>query len=147
MGNFNVKNFFGSMFTPVQDEEYEENYYEEETGYADEPEEAYIEEPIVEEPIVEDAAETKTFDSELVNFMNENYPGMNFPSSCPVKNEVIMTNGNRLTLVSLKNLGHKNFWVYIYYSNRDIISNPNNVPIGAKIKIPDLNTTIIDDLY
>ena len=49
MGNFNVKNFFGSMFTPVQDEEYEENYYEEETGYADEPEEAYIEEPIVEE--------------------------------------------------------------------------------------------------
>ena len=23
MGNFNVKNFFGSMFTPVQDEEIE----------------------------------------------------------------------------------------------------------------------------
>jgi hypothetical protein len=30
MGNFNVKNFFGSMFTPVQDEEIEENYYEDE---------------------------------------------------------------------------------------------------------------------
>ena len=49
MGNFNVKNFFGSMFTPVQDEEIEENYYEEETGYADESEEAYYEEPVVEE--------------------------------------------------------------------------------------------------
>ena len=33
MGNFNVKNFFGSMFTPVQDEEIEETYYEDEAGY------------------------------------------------------------------------------------------------------------------
>jgi nucleoid DNA-binding protein/nucleoid-associated protein YgaU len=114
----------------------------EELQNPEESTEAEFEESVSEEPIVEDAAETKTFDSELVNFMNENYPGMNFPSSCPVKNEVTMTNGNRLTLVSLKNLGHKNFWVYIYYFNRDIISNPNNVPIGAKIKIPDLNPSI-----
>lgn len=114
----------------------------EELQNAEENTEAEFEESVSEEPIVEDAAETKTFDSELVNFMNENYPGMNFPSSCPVKNEVTMTNGNRLTLVSLNNLGHKNFWVYIYYFNRDIISNPNNVPIGAKIKIPDLNPSI-----
>lgn len=114
----------------------------EEIQNAEESTEAEFEESFSEEPVVEDAVETKTFDSELVNFMNENYPGMNFPSSCPVKNEVTMTNGNRLTLVSLKNLGHKNFWVYIYYFNRDIISNPNNVPIGAKIKIPDLNPSI-----
>ena len=32
MGTFNVKNFFGSMFTPVEDE-MEENYYGEEEGY------------------------------------------------------------------------------------------------------------------
>ena len=49
MGNFNVKNFFGSMFTPVQDEEIEENYYEDETGYVDEPEDVYVEEPVAEE--------------------------------------------------------------------------------------------------
>lgn len=116
----------------------------EELQNTEESTEAEFEESFSEEPVVEDAVETKTFDSELVNFMNENYPGMNFPSSCPVKNEVTMTNGNRLTLVSLKNLGHKNFWVYIYYFNRDIISNPNNVPIGAKIKIPDLNPSITD---
>lgn len=114
----------------------------EEIQNAEESTEAEFEESFSEEPVVEDAVETKTFDSELVNFMNENYPGMNFPSSCPIKNEVTMTNGNRLTLVSLKNYGHKNFWVYIYYFNRDIISNPNNVPIGAKIKIPDLNSSI-----
>ena len=35
MGTFNVKNFFGSMFTPVEDE-MEENYYGEEEGYNEE---------------------------------------------------------------------------------------------------------------
>ena len=48
MGTFNVKNFFGSMFTPVEDE-MEENYYGEE-----EAEESYVEEPrtFVQEPAV-----------------------------------------------------------------------------------------------
>ena len=49
MGNFDVKKFFGGMFTAVPEEEYEENYYEDEGGYVDETEEAYIEEPVVEE--------------------------------------------------------------------------------------------------
>lgn len=90
------------------------------------------------------AVEKKSFDSELVKFMTDNYPQMNFPSSCPIKNEITMTNGNRLTLVSLKNYDHKNFWVYIYYFNKDVISNPNNVPVGAKIKIPELNSSIVN---
>ena len=46
MGTFNVKNFFGSMFTPVEDE-MEENYYGEEEGYIEE--DAYEQEPIAEE--------------------------------------------------------------------------------------------------
>ena len=41
MGSFNVKNFFGSMFAPVEDEYYDEQPYEE--GY-EESEETYIEE-------------------------------------------------------------------------------------------------------
>jgi nucleoid DNA-binding protein/nucleoid-associated protein YgaU len=96
------------------------------------------------EPVFKEATETKSFDNELIKFMAENHPELNFPSSCAIKNEVTMTNGNRLTLVSLKNYGHKNFWVYIYYFNKDIISNPNNVPIGAKIKVPDLNSSIVN---
>ena len=96
------------------------------------------------EPVLKEATETKSFDNELIKFMAENHPELNFPSSCAIKNEVTMTNGNRLTLVSLKNYGHKNFWVYIYYFNKDIISNPNNVPIGAKIKVPDLNSSIVN---
>ena len=55
MGTFNVKNFFGSMFTPVEDE-MEENYYGEEEGYIEE--DAYEQEPIAEEAYVE---EPRTF--------------------------------------------------------------------------------------
>ena len=51
MGNFNIKEFFGGMFSPVpaQDDMMEENYYEDESGYIDEPEESYVEEAVVEE--------------------------------------------------------------------------------------------------
>ena len=55
MGTFNVKNFFGSMFTPVEDE-MEENYYGEEEGYIEE--DAYEQEPIAEEAYVEEQPRT-----------------------------------------------------------------------------------------
>jgi nucleoid DNA-binding protein/nucleoid-associated protein YgaU len=44
--------------------------------------------------------------------------------------------GDRLTLISLKEYGHKSFWVYIYQENRDCIHNPDNVPVGIEIVIP-----------
>ena len=56
MGTFNVKNFFGSMFTPVEDE-VEENYYGgEDEGYIEE--DVYEQEPIAEETYME---EPRTF--------------------------------------------------------------------------------------
>ena len=52
MGTFNVKNFFGSMFTPVEDE-VEENYYGgEDDGYIEE--DVYEQEPIAEETYMEE---------------------------------------------------------------------------------------------
>ena len=57
MGNFDVKKFFGGMFTAVPDPEteYDETYDDyEEVGYDDQAEEIYDEQPIVEEqPYVE----------------------------------------------------------------------------------------------
>ena len=44
--------------------------------------------------------------------------------------------GDRLTTISLKYYGHKFFWVYIYRYNADIITDPNNIPIGTEIRIP-----------
>lgn len=44
--------------------------------------------------------------------------------------------GKTLRLISLKHYGHRSFWPYIYEENRDVIKNPNNVPIGTELIIP-----------
>jgi len=59
-----------------------------------------------------------------------NTTGVTFPLT------VTMGKGDRLTMLSLKYYGDKVFWVYIYAANRKLIPNPNNVPLGTKIRIP-----------
>ena len=58
--------------------------------------------------------------------------------------QVKIASGDRLTLIALKYYGHKFFWVYIYEANKDVIRNPNNVPIGTVLKIPAPETYGID---
>ncbi len=41
-----------------------------------------------------------------------------------------------LTSMSLRHYGHKAFWVYIYEENKDVISNPDLIPIGTAVVIP-----------
>ncbi len=55
-----------------------------------------------------------------------------------------LSSGNRLTLISRKYYGHKDYWVYIYEANRDVVSDPNNVPVGTMLKIPVLPSYLID---
>ncbi len=52
--------------------------------------------------------------------------------------------GSRLTLFARKYYGSKDFWVYIYEANMDVIKNPDNVPVGTMIKIPKLDRKSID---
>lgn len=44
--------------------------------------------------------------------------------------------GNLLTVIALEHYGSKVFWVYIYDYNKELIKNPNNVPIGTELAIP-----------
>ncbi|MBR5208766.1 MAG: hypothetical protein IKV67_02820, partial [Paludibacteraceae bacterium] len=37
--------------------------------------------------------------------------------------------------------GAKDFWVYIYLYNKDVIKNPNHIKAGTKIKVPMLDNT------
>ena len=53
----------------------------------------------------------------------------------PVREE--LKAGQRLTLVALKYYGSKAFWPYIYEVNRFQISDPNNVPVGVSLYLPD----------
>lgn len=42
-----------------------------------------------------------------------------------------------LTTIALKHYGNKAFWVYIYRENKSVIPNPNHVPVGTKLIIPE----------
>lgn len=46
--------------------------------------------------------------------------------------------GETLTRVSLKYYGTKDLYPYIVKYNSDVIKNPNNVPIGTTLRIPEL---------
>jgi len=52
--------------------------------------------------------------------------------------------GSRLTILSKRYYGIKDFWVYIYEANKEIISNPDNIAIGTIIRIPKLDPRLID---
>ncbi len=52
--------------------------------------------------------------------------------------------GSRLTIMSRRYYGNKNFWVYIYEANRERIPNPDDIPVGTLIKIPKLDPRLID---
>lgn len=52
--------------------------------------------------------------------------------------------GSRLTWIAYKYYGNKIFWVYLYEANRQVVSGPNQVRAGAKIRIPKLPDELID---
>ena len=52
--------------------------------------------------------------------------------------------GDRLASFAKQYYGHKFFWVYIYQYNQDIISDPNNIPIGTELRIPGTELRIPD---
>lgn len=52
--------------------------------------------------------------------------------------------GSRLTMMAKRYYGSKDFWVYIYEANRENISDPDHIPVGTIIKIPKLDSRLID---
>ena len=64
------------------------------------------------------------------------------PLAAPGVKPVIETirSGIFLTTLARKYFGHKAFWVYIYEENKDVIKNPNQVPIGTRLTIPSFQS-------
>jgi nucleoid DNA-binding protein/nucleoid-associated protein YgaU len=52
--------------------------------------------------------------------------------------------GNRLTIMSKRYYGSKDFWVYIYEANKEKIPNPDIISEGTLIRIPKLDPRLID---
>lgn len=57
---------------------------------------------------------------------------------------VKLEGGNRLTLLAQKYYGNKEYWVYIYLSNKSSIPDPNKVKSGITLYIPSLSSQGID---
>ena len=60
-----------------------------------------------------------------------------------IATETVKPNG-RLTIMSKKYYGSKDFWVYIYEANKDRIPNPDKISKGTLIHIPKLDSKLID---
>lgn len=55
------------------------------------------------------------------------------------RDRVKMEQGGSLNKFALSYYGHKEYWVYIYMANKEEIRNPNNIPVGTELIIPDLS--------
>lgn len=47
--------------------------------------------------------------------------------------------GSRLAQIARRHYGNPDFWVFIYEANRDKITDPQNLPAGIELEIPDLS--------
>ncbi len=88
---------------------------------------------------------THEFDPDLVKFMQEKHPELNFPSTVVIRELYTVKEGSRLAQISRNLYGDAfNFWVYIYYFNTDVLVRPDAVKAGMKLKVPDLGSDYVD---
>ncbi len=88
----------------------------------------------------QDVQKYTNFKDDFINYMKKKHPEMDITDQGdPIEEK--LGNASRLTLVSLRHYGAKDFWVYIYLYNKDVIKNPNHIKAGTKIKVPMLDNT------
>lgn len=112
---------------------------EDTTGFSEEP-------ALIENPAIKDSIETTPQPvSQAPKEKQPTTPTTEKPApkrSIPLS--VVIGAGDRLTLIAQKYYGHKVYWVYIYMENKEAISNPNNVPVGTTLRLPDKHPTQMD---
>lgn len=52
--------------------------------------------------------------------------------------------GSRMTRISERHYGAKEFWVYIYEANRNLLQHPDDIAKGMVLKIPRVDPRLID---
>lgn len=95
------------------------------------------EDTLLDEPVAQPAESVKPVQPE-----KKVTPAPVQPAAKPVVETI--RSGVFLTTLARKYFGHKTFWVYIYEENKGIITNPNQVPIGTRLIIPDASKYHID---
>ena len=60
------------------------------------------------------------------------------------ENTDVVTSTRYLTTMARQYYGDYHFWVYIYLYNKDIIADPDRIPAGTRVRIPDASLYGID---
>jgi len=58
--------------------------------------------------------------------------------------KITLQKGETLRLLALHIFGSREYWVYLYLANQNSIRNPNVVPVGTVLTIPDPSHYNID---
>jgi len=91
------------------------------------------------EPVIPDSLATANASPDtIINVFDAPREFTEYIASEPMKR------GSMLSIFAKKHLGHPYFWVYIFEANKDIIKDPNNVPLGVQIKIPKVDPRLVD---
>lgn len=106
--------------------------------------------PASEQMVVEESAATVANDvidplwnGEFVAYMKRQHKDVSLATSGLI-GETAIKPGLFLTMVALQNYGDKAYWIYLYLYNTDRIKNPNNVPVGTKIRVPNLDKSLVN---
>ncbi len=76
-------------------------------------------------------------ESQVTTPKTETTPPASSASTTTPLTTVTISPGHTLRNIALEHYGHKSFWVYIYEDNKNAIKNPNNVPLGTKLVLPN----------
>lgn len=88
------------------------------------------------EPAASKPAASANFDMESYDYK--------MAMNAPVREVVTVIDGSRLTMVAYRAYGHKDFWVYVYDANRDVLRRPSGIAKGMSLKIADLPAELVD---
>lgn len=58
--------------------------------------------------------------------------------------DIVLQPGDSLMRIAQSKYGHRAFWVYIYEENRELIPDPDNVPVGIRLRLPAASKYGID---
>lgn len=83
------------------------------------------------------------WNGEFVAYMKRQHKDVSLETSGLI-GETAIKPGLFLTMVALQNYGDKSYWIYLYLYNTDRIKNPNNVPVGTKIRVPNLDKSLVN---
>lgn len=102
----------------------------------------YTSEPVKEAvKETEPAKEPEKAKEPAITFDNYDYK---MAMNAPVREVVTVIDGSRLTMVAYRAYGHKDFWVYVYDANRDVLRRPSGIAKGMSLKIADLPAELVD---